>query len=109
MAKRSSNEKLPPLPSDDEVLRALVHLVRESPYYTGTTAAKAARRLGVRGANRLGNGAVKGSWSGTMSASLRIAPRLRAFEQRGLVRSYWFEGRRYYDLTVEGTRQAEGE
>lgn len=105
--KRSANLDLPPLPSDDEVLKAMVGLVRASPYETGTTANGLALHLGVVPANRMGNGAVKGSWSGRMSPSLRIAPRLQAFEKRGLVRSYYFEGRRYYDLTVEGRRQAE--
>lgn len=86
---RSYNEDLPDLPNDREFLEALVWLDRH-PWSLhadkGDTAARIAGKLDVQGARRLGRGAQGArSWTGTMSAALRIAPRLRSLEKRGLV------------------------
>lgn len=90
MRSYGHNRELPPLPTDDEILDALEDLefeqARSLVYRYGVTTNRLAQRLGVDGARRLGNGAVKGSWSGRMSGSLRLAPRLRSMAQRGLLR-----------------------
>lgn len=76
--------------TDDEIVAA-VAAVCESERKRGTVAVSAsasqvAWQLGIRhsdGARRHGNGAVKGSYSGHMSASLRVAPSLRRLERQG--------------------------
>ena len=52
-------------------------------YYKGVSASMVARHLGVQGAARLGNGAVGGSWSGSMPEALRVAPTLRSLCKAG--------------------------
>lgn len=120
--RRVVNESLPPVPTHDEIASAMRDLTdrdRAGEAIYGSTrwfgafsASVIAAECGVRGARRLGRGAVKGSWSGTMSASLRIAPTLRAMERRGLVYrvsdvdSYSY--RYLYGLTKAGTALAEG-
>lgn len=81
------NSRLAPLPSDDEVVAVVRELQddRTWEFKLGVSASAVARKLGVEAANRAGNGAVKGSWSGRMSASLRISPRLRSMAKRGLL------------------------
>jgi hypothetical protein len=92
--RRSPNRDLSPLPTDEEIVAAVKSLsddkramTARSGYWrdTAATANEIARRAGVQAARRLGNGAMKGSWSGTMSPSLRISPRLRAMARRGLL------------------------
>lgn len=99
MRHRRTNWDLPPLPNDDAVIDAVREIVAENeakmerareigrPYYRwpGATANNVAYQLRIQPARRLGNGAVKGSWSGTMSAATRIAPRLRSLARRGLL------------------------
>lgn len=100
---RSYNQHLSPLPSDDEFVRAVTEIVAEgtlrNPFYRGASAADVAYRLGVQGSSRLGNGAVKGSWSGRMSPALRVTPRLMALAKQGRIfRGYDYDYRRavYY-------------
>lgn len=99
---KTSNWDLEPLPGDNAVVIAVKTIVeenRKSPsmlQFRGATANGVARFLRVRGARRAGNGAVKGSWSGTMSPATRIAPRLRSLAERGdLERSYDAKNYRY--------------
>lgn len=94
------NHDLPPLPSDDEVVAAVAKIVADKTAryesararglaYAPTLAATAtdvAYELDILPAHRLGNGAVKGSWSGRMAPALRIAPRLRALQKQGRLR-----------------------
>lgn len=89
--RRSHNQHLKALPTDDEILAAVSYLgTANRRYRAGVTAQQIAWKLGVQGASRLGNGAVKGSWSGKMAPALRIAPRLAAMERRGQLRGgYW--------------------
>ncbi len=95
-----ANLDLPVLPSDDEFLRAVGDLQDSQGvgYHHGATASEVAWKLGVAGARRLGRGAVKGSWSGTMSAALRVSPRLASLTRRGLLARYTGER---YDGTSE--------
>jgi hypothetical protein len=86
---RTANLDLRPLPSDEEVVAAVRALCAGGAHPRGVTAAWVAIRLGVEGARRHGRGAVKGSWSGTMSGAVRIAPRLRSLERRGLLVAVW--------------------
>lgn len=97
--------QLAPLPTDDQIVAAAAELVAQARasmelhgYYVDPrpTANALAGRLGVAGARRLGNGAVKGSWSGYMSPALRLAPRLASLHRRGLLtRSYDTDDHRY--------------
>lgn len=105
-----SNQDLAPIPSDEEILRALAYLERQALDHSrdaiyGVTTAHLAGFLGVESARRGGRGAVKGSWSGWMSPALRLSPRMRSLAKRGLVRQGWDpeERTRYrYHLTIEG-------
>jgi hypothetical protein len=54
-------------------------------WYHGITASQIASKLGIQGARRAGRGAVKGSWSGTMPAALRIVKLLDGMAKLGLV------------------------
>lgn len=104
---RSSNLGLPPLPDDVTVLAALATMCEEPRWHRhgGALASFLAGRLGIQGANRLGRGAVKGSWSGSMDAGLRLVPRLRSLTKRGLVcQGYDFSdrGRAVYNITPAG-------
>lgn len=97
--RRTSNLDLKDLPSDDEFVEAVRRIIRENEedqqrardhgfwYHAETwaTANAVAHVLGVEGARRAGNGAVKGSWSGYMSGALRTAPRLQSLARRGLI------------------------
>lgn len=97
------NMDLPPPPTHAEVARAIVELPGCDPRARkGVTANLIAQYLGVPGARRGGSGAVKGSWSGTMSGALRVAPVLRAMKLRGLVKSYHGARYTFYELTREG-------
>ena len=114
MVRRTFNENLEPLPSHAQIARGIIGFggdaVRYGRRWYGEVSANAlADALGVQGARRLGSGAVKGSWTGTMSGSLRLAPSLRAMERRGLVRKVWDNsaGRYHYSLTVKGRALAE--
>lgn len=106
MMPRSYNEKLPPLPSDEEVLAAVADLLANDPRARQwATANLVAGALKIQGARRLGRGAMGGhSWSGTMSGALRISPRLRSLARRGLLHeTYDNENYRYvYILSSEG-------
>lgn len=99
-------EGLAPLPSDEEFIAAVVALNAEAQATAErgraagrfwvprkATAADVAYRLGIEPARRLGNGAVKGSWSGYMSPALRAAPRLRSLARQGRLVS-WHENHR---------------
>lgn len=92
-------DDLAPLPDEDAIV-ATVRELQERPF--GATANTVARRLGVQSARRHGNGAVKGSWSGQMSAGLRLSPRLRAMVRRGLLREWQGDGR--YEYTTPDAR-----
>lgn len=105
MRRRSHNQHLGDLPTDDEVLEALAALEASdsSRYEYGITAQSLAWKLGIAGASRLGNGAVKGTWSGRMAPALRICPRLEAFARQGLVHKLSDDRRRYrWVLTAKG-------
>lgn len=109
--RRSMNTDLSELPRDDEVLAAVDHLVENDRRHRyGASANAIAGKLGVQGARRLGNGAMKGSWSGTMSASLRISPRLRALVKRGLLDTHYNneDYRNEYTLTEAGRARLAG-
>ena len=108
------NMSLSAPPSHEKVVRALLDLeAREargeaiygsSRWHGAFSANVLAGVCGVEGARRGGRGAVKGSWSGTMSGSLRISPTLRAMENRGLLDSYYdtVSYRKLYSLTDKG-------
>ena len=103
------NEDLTPIPGDDEVLRALARLESEATGFSdrvyGITTAHLAGKLGIQSARRGGRGAVKGSWTGSMSPALRLSPRMRSLTKRGLVSAHWDpeERTRYrYTLTRKG-------
>ncbi len=99
MTRRSYNEHLAPLPSDEEIIEVVRRLAgqRALRWHPGVTANDVALTLRVGGPPRLGNGAVKGSWSGTMSGAVRVAPRLQAMVRRGtLRRTYDSEYRRWH-------------
>lgn len=70
-----------------EAVAAIVaaNVASESIYlkYRGASANDVAHWMGLKGARRLGNGAVKGSWTGFMSPALRIAPTLEALARAG--------------------------
>lgn len=104
MSRRTHNRDLPPLPSTEEILAALVEAEQERRYEFGISANRLAYRLGVQGARRLGRGAVKGSWSGYMSASLRLSPKLASLCRAGLVERYRTPGeyRWTYAITLAG-------
>jgi hypothetical protein len=96
------NRSLPPLPDDEAFIEAVRAIVTEHEtmmdrartngygYYKGpgASANDVAAYLRLTPANRLGNGAVKGAWSGSMSAGLRAAPRLQSLAKRGVLRAY---------------------
>lgn len=107
---RSSNRNLSPLPDDLAFLAAVGKLdVTQHFSGTGVTANMVAGELGIGGANRSGNGAVKGSWSGHMSGSLRAAPRLGSLKKRGLIGTFYDErSRNRYYLTRRGRALLEG-
>lgn len=112
---RSYNENLEPLPSHQEIARAMLKFdgdaVRFGRRWYGEVSANAlAGELGMVGARRLGRGAQGShSWSGTMSASLRLTPRLKSMKLKGLVEIYYDRdsGRHIYSLTDEGSKLAE--
>lgn len=116
--EQAHDDARPSLPTDDEVIAAVRDLIKQKHedmarsaaaghgyYVDARPAANAiARRLGVRGARRAGNGAVKGSWSGTMSGALRISPRLQSLaRQAKLVQGYDPENYRHI-YSVPGER-----
>jgi hypothetical protein len=110
--RRSHNLHLAALPSDREFLRAVLDIETENRERhlpkIGASASHVAYRLNIQGASRLGNGAVKGSWSGRMSGSLRAAPRLRALTKRGLLREHWGDRRIEWALTPAGKEALDG-
>jgi hypothetical protein len=116
MPRRTSNEGLPDLPPDRDVLRAVATLAAEDPRadpITGTrpiTAQRIAWKLGIDGARRHGRGAVQHSWTGTMAPALRIAPRLRSLEMRGLLWSLYDRDnyRHVWGVTRAGHELLEG-
>lgn len=104
---RSANYDLPDPPTKLAVAQVMLSM-REA--RCGLRAIAIARHLGVVGARRAGNGAVKGSWSGRMSSALRVAPVLRGLVNDGLVRTHRDErGNTLYTLTLEGQRYSRGE
>lgn len=83
------NLDLSELPGEVEIIRAVLDLPEiDSRARRGVTANLLAQHLKVEGARRLGRGAQKGSWSGTMSGSIRLSPRLLVLVKRGLLGSY---------------------
>jgi hypothetical protein len=101
-----------PLPDDQAFLRAILAVDDSRVYPLGATAAEVAAGLGIIGMRRLGNGAVKGSWSGGMSPALRVAPRLLSLKKRGLVYRHSNRGengylRVFYALTLAGRAEIE--
>jgi hypothetical protein len=113
MARRSTyNSNLPPLPSDEEVLRALAALENDPQEQRrlGSTATSVAWKLGIQSARRLGRGAVQRSWTGSMAPALRISPRLRSLAKRGLLHemyddSPYARSRKVYKLTSAGRKE----
>lgn len=109
---RYRNLTLPPPPTREEVARALLALEREDFHRPFRISAdRVAWKLGVEPARRLGNGAVKGSWSGYMSPALRVVPILRAMAKDGLVDVLYdpasHRTRNVYRLTAAGRALAE--
>jgi hypothetical protein len=107
MRRRSHNQHLRPLPPDRAFLQAVADIQasgRKWDLYGGASAQDIAWKLDVQGASRLGNGAVKGSWSGNMVPGLRVFPRLRSLAHRGLLREFRGERRQYFILTEEGRK-----
>jgi hypothetical protein len=100
--RRSHNQDLADLPSFEAILEAMRKLEDQHRYTYGSSAQAIAYAAGVRGARRLGRGAMgPQSWTGYMAPALRIAPRLRAMERAGLVRSFHGDGHdRYRKLWV---------
>lgn len=107
---KTYNDRLRPLPSDDEVVAAVESLIAETRWADGVTANEVAWRLGIEPARRLGRQAQgPHSWSGSMSPALRIAPRLRSLADRGrLSRYYDTERHRYRYLPAAGRWRAQG-
>ena len=103
-SRRSHNQHLAPLPDDDTFVEAVEALYGDRRYGDGVRADDVAWKLGVTGASRLGNGAVKGSWSGRMSGSLRVSPRLRSLVGQGRLRSFHDERSRWRYYPAEGER-----
>lgn len=120
------NQSLSSPPSHEAVCRVLLDLTkRDADYVAGKTtraiygrrwhgdfsASVIAAECGVEGAQRLGRGAVKGSWSGTMSGALRISPTLRSMVTAGLLHQHYDteNHRSLYGLTDSGRKLAEGE
>lgn len=64
--------------------------------YYGASASDVAAMLRVAPARRLGHGAVKGSWSGSMPAALRVQGILRSLASRGRLESSTSDYRLYY-------------
>lgn len=64
----------------------------------GVRTADIAARMDLVPVRRLGNGAVKGTWSGRMDPAMQLASTMRSLHQKGLVRqgyghrsrSHWF-------------------
>jgi hypothetical protein len=56
-------------------------------YMKNASASDVAGYIGVKPAARLGSGAVKGSWSGSMPVANRVAPMLRSMAKRGILKS----------------------
>jgi hypothetical protein len=106
------NLRLPELPGDEEIIRAVLAAPERDPRaLRGVSASILADHLKVQGARRAGRGAVKGSWSGTMSASLRLSPRLGSLVRRGLLGVYR-DDERYrsvYYVTKDGRALVEEE
>jgi len=103
--RRSHNQRLEELPDDDAFVEAVKVLYADLRRYgNGVRADDVAWKLGVTGANRLGNGAVKGTWSGRMSGSLRVSPRLRSLVKQGRLRSFHDEHSRWRYYPAEGER-----
>lgn len=110
MTRQTYNERLQPMPSHEQIAAVMYELEsrysRSGRYFTAQTVAYAAR---VEPARRLGNGAVKGSWSGMMSPALRITPTLRAMHRAGLVALVMNDDGRFrwhYGLTEAGREMA---
>jgi hypothetical protein len=72
----------------------------------GMTATRICMKLDIEPARRAGRGAVAYSWTGDMSPSLRLAPRLRSMERQGLIESYREGWKKRYYLTDEGRKLA---
>jgi hypothetical protein len=111
---RTANADLPPPPTHEQVVKAMVALDEEERRQVGLTANSIAWKLGMEGARRMGRGAVKGSWTGYMSPALRLAPTLEAMSRKGL--ADWFydpsegsRGRKRYSLTAAGRRLTQGD
>lgn len=109
MTRSTYNAQLPELPNDLAFLNAVGMIVERQKYEYGATANDVAHYLGVTGARRLGRGAVAHSWTGTMSAALRVSPRLTSLSNRGLLSRFHADmygaGREYrwrYALTPAG-------
>lgn len=71
----------------ERVLAALREIEAES--HDAVSAAQIARRAGISGDRRRGNGAVKGSWSGETAPAFAVANTLRGLVRRGLVGSFY--------------------
>ncbi len=80
--------------ADDDLIAAVAAIVtwnRKAEFpptqERGATAKQVAWQLGVKGARRHGNGAVKGSWSGRMSGALAVSPSLLRLARAGRLRA----------------------
>lgn len=101
-----SNLRLPPLPDPDDILRMVAVMEQERRYRDGVPAGMLAHRLDVEGARRAGSGAKDGrSWTGTMSPSIRLAPRLATLARAGLLLRWRADYRWWYCTTDEGRKR----
>lgn len=92
------------------VLRAIARLEDAGRRATANPIAREAAREDAAildRARRLGNGAVKGSWSGSMADCQRILGSLGALRREGLIRPVYERGRATrYAVTPEGRNAA---
>lgn len=92
-----------PLPEFAVIKATLRDLESNDPRcHNGATANIIARALGIVPARRLGNGAVRGSWSGSMAPGLRLSPRLSAMARRGLLTELWDHENYRYLYSAKG-------
>lgn len=86
--KRGPDPDLKPMPSDEEIVQAVIEIASREPTYRGATAKQVAERCGHRlgdGPRRHGNGAVKGSYSGHVSPAVRFSATLQRLARLELI------------------------